>query len=106
MTTEDLEKTKQVDAGKPKGSIDAASDPYSIVRNLQVMPISQSDAKNLLVGDHYLHSFPGGTKLSFGIFYQSMLMGAITLGVGPFLGLWSGQWGDSRRLHYINPIMA
>ena len=55
-----------------------------IVRNLQVTPISQADAKNLIVRNHYLHSFPGGTKLSFGIFYQSFLMGAITLGVGPF----------------------
>jgi len=57
-----------------------------IVRNLQVTPIPQSDAKRLLVSNHYLHSLPDGTKLNFGIFYQSMLMGAITLGVGPFLG--------------------
>jgi len=57
-----------------------------IVRDLQVTPISKVDAKNLLVSNHYLHSFPGGTKLSFGIFYQAMLMGAIALGVGPFLG--------------------
>ena len=57
-----------------------------IVRDLKVAPIAQVDAKNLLVLHHYLHSFPGGTKLSFGIFYQSSLMGAITLGVGPFLG--------------------
>jgi len=57
-----------------------------IVWNLKVAPISQVDAKNLLVSNHYLHSFPGGTKLHFGIFYQSSLMGAITLGVGPFLG--------------------
>ena len=57
-----------------------------IVRDLKVTPISQTEAKNLVVRHHYLHSFPGGTKLSFGIFYQSFLMGAITLGVGPFLG--------------------
>jgi hypothetical protein len=86
MTTVDSEKTKQVDAGKPDRSIDAASDSYSVVRNLLVTPIPQSDAKRLLVSNHYLHSFPGGTKLSFGIFYQSILKGAITLGVGPFLG--------------------
>ena len=86
MTTADLEKPKQVDAGKPDRSIDAASDSYSVVRNLLVTPIPQSDAKRLLVSNHYLHSFPGGTKLSFGIFYQSILKGAITLGVGPFLG--------------------
>ena len=57
-----------------------------VVQDLEVAPISQSDAKSLIVRNHYLHSFPGGTKLSFGIFYQSFLMGAITLGVGPFLG--------------------
>src|SRR5208283_2113355 len=54
------------------------------VRDLNVRPIPQAAAKMLLVQNHYLHSFPGGTKLSFGIFYQSFLMGAITLGVGPF----------------------
>ena len=56
------------------------------VRGLNVRPIIHAAAKRLLVQNHYLHSFPGGTKLSFGIFYQSFLMGAITLGVGPFLG--------------------
>jgi hypothetical protein len=57
-----------------------------IVRDLKVAPISQANAKDLLVRHHYLHSFPGGTKLCFGIFYQSVLLGAIALGVGPFLG--------------------
>jgi hypothetical protein len=85
MTTADLEKTKQVDAEKPNRRKETTSDSYSTVRNLQVTPISHSDAKRLLVSKHYLHSFPGGTKLNFGIFYQSFLMGAITLGVGPFL---------------------
>ena len=56
------------------------------VRDLNVRPIPQAAAKMLLVQNHYLHSFPGGTKLNFGIFYQSFLMGAMTLGVGPFLG--------------------
>jgi hypothetical protein len=32
---------------------------------------------------HYLHSLPGGTRLSFGVFTGSRLMGALTLGVGP-----------------------
>jgi hypothetical protein len=57
-----------------------------IVRDLKVVPISLANAKNLVVRHHYLHSFPGGTKLNFGIFYQSMLKGSVTLGVGPFLG--------------------
>ena len=57
-----------------------------VVQDLEVAPISQSDAKSLIVRNHYLHSFPGGTKLNFGVFCQSVLLGAITLGVGPFLG--------------------
>lgn len=34
---------------------------------------------------HYLHSLPGGTCLAFGVFLETRLMGAITLGVGPKL---------------------
>jgi hypothetical protein len=54
--------------------------------SLRIKPISFVLARSLINRNHYLHSFPGGTKLSFGIFYQSSLMGAITLGVGPYLG--------------------
>ena len=54
--------------------------------SLRIKPIPFVLARSLINRNHYLHSFPGGTKLSFGIFYQSFLMGAITLGVGPFLG--------------------
>jgi hypothetical protein len=32
---------------------------------------------------HYLHSLPSGTRLSFGVFNDSRLMGTLTLGVGP-----------------------
>ena len=42
MTTVDSEKTKQVDAGKPDRSIDAASDSYSVVRNLLGVCLSNS----------------------------------------------------------------
>jgi hypothetical protein len=50
--------------------------------NIVVRPISKSTAKELLIREHYLHSLPGGTKLAFG----ERLLGAVTLGVGPFLG--------------------
>jgi len=53
---------------------------------LQLIPISHIEAKNLLVGHHYLRSFPGGTKLCFGVLMSNRLLGALTLGVGPFLG--------------------
>ena len=37
----------------------------------------------LLVREHYLHSMPGGTMLSFGAFHGTWLVGALTLGVEP-----------------------
>ncbi|MFC2041933.1 DNA methyltransferase [Chloroflexota bacterium] len=40
-------------------------------------------AKKILVKNHYLHSIPGGTLLSFGVFTGANLVGALTLGVGP-----------------------
>jgi hypothetical protein len=40
-------------------------------------------ARKLLEREHYLHSFPGGTKLTFGAFIGSRLLGALTLGAGP-----------------------
>jgi hypothetical protein len=42
-----------------------------------------SIARQLLVQKHYLHSFPGGTKLTFGAFIGTRLLGALTLGAGP-----------------------
>ena len=37
-----------------------------------------------MVRQHYLHSLPGGTQLAFGVFLDARLLGALTLGVGPF----------------------
>jgi len=54
--------------------------------DIMVRPIPALTAKELLVREHYLHSLPGGTKLAFGVFVGERLLGAITLGVGPFLG--------------------
>jgi len=64
----------------------AGSNPSSALHNLRILPIPHVDAKKILVCNHYLHSFPGGTKLSFGVFLNARLVGALTLGVGPFLG--------------------
>jgi hypothetical protein len=58
----------------------------AIVMSLNITPISQIDAKEILIPNHYLHSFPGGTKLSFGVYLDARLLGALTFGVGPYLG--------------------
>ncbi|NQW21981.1 MAG: DNA methyltransferase [SAR202 cluster bacterium] len=57
--------------------------PTSALQNLQVKPIQARAAKELLVREHYLHSMPGGTRLAFGVFRDSRMLGAIALGVGP-----------------------
>jgi hypothetical protein len=54
--------------------------------DIVIRPIPKSTVKELLVREHYLHSLPGGTKLAFGVFVGDRLLGAVTLGVGPFLG--------------------
>ena len=64
----------------------AGSNPSSALHALQLIPLSHIEAKNILVRNHYLHSLPGGTKLSLGIFLHAKLLGALTFGVGPYLG--------------------
>jgi hypothetical protein len=64
----------------------AGSTPSPALHSIEVRPIPTNVTKELLVSKHYLHSWPGGTKLAFGVFAGQRLMGAATLGVGPFLG--------------------
>ena len=47
------------------------------------MPTPITVARELLLLWHYLHSFPGGTQLAFGVFWVLRLMGALTFGAGP-----------------------
>ena len=58
--------------------------PRAALHDLEVKPIPVTVAKGLIVRHHYLHSLPGGTKLSFGVLLGRRLMGAVTLGVGPY----------------------
>ena len=58
--------------------------PTPALQSIQVRPVSVKIAKEIIVRNHYLHTMPGGTKLAFGIFNNDRLMGAVTLGVGPF----------------------
>ena len=56
------------------------------LKDLRLIPISLVVAKRLLVPNHYSHSLPGGTKLSFGVMLDACLLGVLTFGVGPYLG--------------------
>jgi hypothetical protein len=57
--------------------------PTPALQHLMVNPVPFSIARKLLEREHYLHSFPGGTKLAFGAFLSARLLGALTLGAGP-----------------------
>ena len=57
--------------------------PTPALQQLLVKPAPFVVARKLLEREHYLHSFPGGTKLAFGAFVCTGLLGALTLGAGP-----------------------
>ncbi|PKB63197.1 MAG: DNA methyltransferase [SAR202 cluster bacterium Io17-Chloro-G1] len=61
----------------------SGSNPRAALHSLRVTPVPQRVARELIVRHHYLHSYPGGTKLSFGVFAGSSLSGALTFGAGP-----------------------
>ena len=63
-----------------------SASPIPSVKELQVCPIPQQVAKQVIVAHHYIHSFPGGTAIAFGVFDAERLMGVATLGVGPTNG--------------------
>ena len=58
--------------------------PTPALQSIQVRPVPVKIAKEIIVGNHYLHSLPGGTQMAFGMFLGHRLLGALTLGVGPF----------------------
>ena len=72
------------------------STPRAALQALRVAPIGHTTAKAILVRHHYMHSLPGGTKLTFGVFLGSRLLGALTFGVGPMNAhrLVEGATGD------------
>lgn len=72
--------------GPVNQGIRADLDYGTVINNLRLIPISQVVAKTLLVPNHYSHSLPGGTKLIFGVMLNTRLLGAMTFGVGPYLG--------------------
>ena len=61
----------------------AGSSPSAALHSIQVKPIPFTAAKAIVERNHYLHSMPGGTCLSFGAFVGPSLLGALILGRGP-----------------------
>jgi hypothetical protein len=57
--------------------------PTPALHSLEVRPIPILAVRRLVERYHYLHSLPGGTRLAFGVFLSSRLLGTLTLGVGP-----------------------
>jgi len=66
-------------------SRDGGSNPTSPLHRIQVSPIPAQVARTILEKHHYLHSWPGGTKLAFGVFLGQELLGVLTFGAGPTL---------------------
>ena len=49
------------------------SNPRAALQSLMVGLIPLTIAKELLVREHYLRSFPGGTHLAFGVFLEQRM---------------------------------
>ena len=70
----------------PFTGVRPGSNPRAALQSLRVIPVPVRIDKEVIVANHYLHSLPGGTQLAFGVFLGHRLLGALTLGVGPFNG--------------------
>jgi len=66
----------------PDHGAGAGSTPSVALQQLTVKPIPVNAAKPI-IRNHYQPTFPGGTRLSFGVFWGNSLKGALTFGVGP-----------------------
>jgi hypothetical protein len=60
-----------------------ASGASARLRSIVVRPLPFVAAKALIEKHHYLHTLPGGTKLTFGVFAGGRLLGAVVFGAGP-----------------------
>src|SRR5947209_3107379 len=54
----------------------------SIVKSLQVRPVSVTEVTPLLEGRHYLHSVPAGVRACFGVYLRDELHGAVVFTSG------------------------
>ena len=53
-------------------------------RDLTVRPIDVKTARLICEKHHYLHSYPAGGLLNFGVFADHALVGVVVFGVGPY----------------------
>jgi hypothetical protein len=54
----------------------------SILKALEVRPVPPSVVKEMIEGEHYLRSMPGGVRLCFGVYLDSDLVGAVVFTSG------------------------
>ncbi len=66
-----------------RGSSPTAALQTYLPKDILVHPIPTIIAKSVCESKHYLHSFPGGSMISFGISGGEKLLGVAVLGVGP-----------------------
>ena len=57
---------------------------HASAREVKVAVIPHAVARDLITRWHYTHSYPAATKIAFGVFLGERLIGALTLGCGPF----------------------
>ena len=65
-------------------------------KETRIVPIPSIVARSLCRREHYLHSYPGGSLLNFGVFVGRLLLGVVVLGAGPF-NVYSFFDGAQRR---------
>jgi hypothetical protein len=63
----------------------AGPTPSTALQQIIIRPVPFVVAREIIEKNHYLHSLPGGTKLTLGIFLANSLLGALTFGAGPSL---------------------
>ena len=71
------------EAGAGSSPSAALQVPRFGAKELTVKPVSARTARQVCEAKHYLHSYPGGALLNFGVFVGNLLLGVAVLGVGP-----------------------
>lgn len=73
-----------VDRTSPRQGEGPGANPRAALHDIVVRPVPMKVAREMVERYHYLHTLPGGTCLAYGAFVGARLLGAVTLGVGPF----------------------
>lgn len=73
-------------ASRPRDGVSQPTPPLHPTfepMQLVVRPVPPTIARVMCEQHHYLRSYPGGSKLNFGVFADDLLLGVVVLGVGP-----------------------